>query len=443
MHSRKSIRAAGGPYWLLYHFLPGYDSFRYPAKWLPLFSLGVAVAIGEVFDRYRWDPIRPRWFMITGAVIVVALLAVTAVRFHPAWIADRVDLTRKDEFWGPINLDRGLAQVQWSILHSAIAIYSMLLLTLARFSVPTKMFVLALVVALDLAVAGNGLIAAVPKAREQALITERSLQPLREGSRWMRTQSGDGWPEIWKQTIDPDRLLDVEASLRVSRFGRWHLADRIGMFNNMVSIQSKEIADFWKASKQVTVGMSVEQRDQFWQGIRQSLAIDGVIHQPTSIAETTDGDRVAQLIDQRQMWNPSEGLLRFVADANEETVAAQNRIDFKLRLQSLAAQPVGEPITAVTELDADQTSYSGIQIDTSGLLIRPAFQDGHWQAEYAPTGTDQWTPTPVLKVDRLTQGVVLPAGDWNLRFRYQPAWLLTSLIVAAASWIGLAVWSRQ
>ena len=29
--------AIGGPYWLLYWGLPGYDSFRYPVKWLPFF----------------------------------------------------------------------------------------------------------------------------------------------------------------------------------------------------------------------------------------------------------------------------------------------------------------------------------------------------------------------------------------------------------------------
>ena len=43
--------AIGGPYWWLYQFVPGYDSFRYPAKWLPFFSLGAAIVTAQFIER--------------------------------------------------------------------------------------------------------------------------------------------------------------------------------------------------------------------------------------------------------------------------------------------------------------------------------------------------------------------------------------------------------
>ncbi len=43
--------AIGGPYWWLYQFVPGYDSFRYPAKWLTLFSLGAAIITAQVIEQ--------------------------------------------------------------------------------------------------------------------------------------------------------------------------------------------------------------------------------------------------------------------------------------------------------------------------------------------------------------------------------------------------------
>ena len=43
--------AIGGPYWWLYQFVPGYDSFRYPAKWLTLFSLASAMVTAQTVER--------------------------------------------------------------------------------------------------------------------------------------------------------------------------------------------------------------------------------------------------------------------------------------------------------------------------------------------------------------------------------------------------------
>ena len=46
-------------------------------------------------------------------------------------------------------------------------------------------------------------------------------------------------------------------------------------------------------------------------------------------------------------------------------------------------------------------------------------------------------PTEVYQVDFLQQGVILPAGQHRLHFRYRPWWLFGSLILATIAWLGM------
>lgn len=435
--------AVGGPYWLLYHAIPGYDSFRYPAKWLPVFTLGLAIATAQVFDRYTWQPIRWRWFVVALATFVVGVGIFAVVRQNPGWIIQNAGQTRRDEFWGPLDLAGGFLQIQWSIVHSAIALLAIFSLTRLPRSRQFKLFLLLIVVAIDLGVAGRDLIATVPIDREQALVSQRVVEPPLAGSKWMRTRAGDGWPVRWKQQSDPQRLLDVEASLRTSRFGRWHLSNRIGMLNNMVSIRSQNMKEFWSAAGSANANMNPTERQEFWNGIRRWLSIDGVVHVPTSVVEVADGDRVAMMIDQRRVWSPHDGSLGFTDLATEQTLMTNRESDYRERLLELAIHPVQEPVSAKSTEHTESSIYREVQLDEPGLLTRSIFQDGHWQAEFSPVGTEQWTNTKVHQVDRITQGVILPAGTWDIRFRYEPVWLLASLVISGLAWLGLAIYCRR
>ncbi len=436
-------RAVGSPYWVLYQLIPGYDAFRYPAKWLPVFTLGAAITAARVVGLYQWRRPDWRWFALAGLILVGVLATVTAIRSNPNWITHQVDPIRPDEFWGPIDIGGGLAQIQGSVVHSLAVTLGLLSLTLLRTSAPTRMFVLLIIVGVDLGIAGRGLIATVPIAREQTLIDQRSSETFVTGSRWMRTVSDDGWPDAWKQLASDQRMLDVETSLRVSRFGRWHLADRIGMFNNMVSIQSQNMDEFWKAANELTATMSATQRSEFFEKIRDWLAIDGVIHVPTTTVEPADRERTAILSDQRLSWSPQPTRLRFFSANTRSSVTARNRQPFINRLSELVSKSEAESLASINQIDSESAIYSGVKTEDAGVLTRPIFQDGHWVAAFAPAGTEEWQPVKVFQVDRLTQGIELPAGSWDVRFVYKPSWLFASLGIAGMTWVSLLVWCRQ
>jgi hypothetical protein len=67
-------------------------------------------------------------------------------------------------------------------------------------------------------------------------------------------------------------------------------------------------------------------------------------------------------------------------------------------------------------------------------------QDGHWTAEISLTGTDRWQPARVIPVADLSQAVELPAGTWDVRFRYAPWWLPPTSFIALAAWLGWTAW---
>ena len=103
----------GGPYSWLRSLVPGYSGFRYPAKWLVFFSLGLSLCTGEILYRFR-DSDRLvvgrlcRWYPVaTGLVVFSSLLFVySRLSIAPLPI---------DSFFGPFDY----VEFQW-ILAAAL-----------------------------------------------------------------------------------------------------------------------------------------------------------------------------------------------------------------------------------------------------------------------------------------------------------------------------------
>jgi hypothetical protein len=473
--------AIGGPYWWLYQFVPGYDSFRYPAKWLTLFSLGAAIVTAQVIEKellIEEEPLIEKGLLIEenlwskrlrpltlaiGALLVVALAAVLLLRWDPTFFIDSAKSLPKDEFWGPLDLAAAFSQIGRSIVHSIIALLGIAVVfrlrALRGWSNQTAVLALLVIVAVDLSVSGRAMIARVSRDQEQALMAGLGRPNQRPKSRWMRTQTGGGWPAVWKQTQDDDRLTDVEASVRAAWFGRWHLEDRVSVLNNMVSIRSNESATFWKAIHRVTAGMTGSEREEFWASIRRWLSIDGVVHTSGQSVDVRIEGRDAQMVDRRDVYRAIGQPLRYHADwTHDESLERK----FVQRLRTIAqsgglASPTLQ--SKVADVIPSGTSHGGAAIETlvddaeraefavrlnaGGLLTRPVFQDGHWVAHYSAANSDQWHPIPVHRVDLLTQGVLLPAGQWQLRFQYSPWWLGWSLAIAFLAWVFVLTGQRH
>jgi hypothetical protein len=459
--------AIGGLYWCLYHFLPGYDTFRYPAKWLPIFSLACAMLTAIWLDRglHRNQALSRRVSVTLLLAVVAASLAVFVMRRFPdLLLPTQPQNLLRDPFWGPLDVAGGLAQIQRSLIHSAIALVAILFifrLAERRFC-KRPIFVLCLtgLAALDLSLSSAKLIVRVPKERERAVVAsavDRQSTPVDSG-RWMRTQSAGGWPEVWLESADPHRLIDVEASGRAVWFGRWHLAERQAVFNNMTSIRSQRMAMFWKTTAQITDGMTADQRDQSWRSIRNWLAIGGVVHTTAGSIEFAEDERIAILADIRRSYRLAPAI-QFFDSWDQVTADDRSASQWETLLLQISQSPElhrprvhgdhesalrrdhrpGHETQPLLSIVAKEPESEWIELTTEnpGLLTRAILQDGNWIAEITTADRSDWTPICVHSVDFLKQGVVVPAGHWMIRFRYAPAWILPSIAIAIAAWASL------
>ncbi|MAI34459.1 MAG: hypothetical protein CMM07_22680 [Rhodopirellula sp.] len=483
--------AIGGPYWFLYQCLPGYDSFRYPTKWLPFFALAATMVTAQVFDRLS-DERHPAFVSRVAAsafwLAVVMIFTMIGVQVYRWIFFDDLRLLKgtSDSWWGPLNVLGGLSQVAMSLCHTIIVLLaiSLILRLLARSKDQRGRLVMAAVavVCLDLGISGRGAVHQVSNAEVNEAVLALGQPARSERKRWMRTRTGSGWPSVWSQRSSDERLLEVEVSSRVAWFGRWHLADRTSLLNNMVSIRSRNVAVFWQAIHQLTSELESEEQTRLWRSLRHWLAIEGFLHVSDQANVLTLKGRDLELVDLSyhfvkqnidldayQTWEYSAKRLTpatlvdrfqqsgFLVDengqrdskrqtpvvqlvGNSQATAIEDNRESSLESETFwkAKRLQHQPESAVYQVEAR----------TPLLITRPTIQDGNWHARFISVEPDavfseldrrSWQAVQVHGVDGITQGVILPSGQWWVEFYYQPWWLTLSLVTFSLGWFATSI----
>jgi hypothetical protein len=273
------------PYGWLVACVPGYDGFRYPAKWLVFVPLGIIIAAARQTGRFSAAvnvaasriaiSLALIGFMLAGSVVV-------ALNVMLLWSPD--SLRRSDSIWGPI--DFGTAG--WILATSTLAVvcFAKLLDTLSRLALDRKtaFHCLLLLVAIDLWIVVRPTLATVNRTSELRLIasTGSRLSTPRGKNRApglpMRAMrfSGRGWPRELRSSPSPghQRILVAEASMRNSLFGRWHLADQVAVFNSSTSLPPGRLRSFWIAANARSQALPADEQNRYWNTIMRWLAID-------------------------------------------------------------------------------------------------------------------------------------------------------------------------
>ncbi len=435
--------AIGSPYWWLHSFLPGYGSFRYPTKWLPVFSLAVGLAIAEFTSAKQGH-----WFAKREILLFAASVLILGVVVLMGWLGSPL-VSKPDELWGPLNFELARQQILMSLFASLLTVGILgLIFTRRQLSVPVRCVMIILVIAAELGIGHRDLISTVPTRVLDKTVSDHAHKTIPLASLWLRTKESTDWPIQWQESASELRSVNVAASERLSWFGRWHLPQGQAVFNNMVSIQSNDIAMFWRATKQdfsdTRIGYSKR-----WVRIKDWLGIDGVAH-AFAVDHQKDALNVNSLVPRKSAL-PSVRFSHSWVNQAPRTQKVFNELMIETVSSDLPPTPrvhaeIGQPLSEVKNNDSPNTAISiqdeqiVVKAATAGLLSRTVYQDGHWYAEVRSAASSQtatWQRHEVHPVSFVRQGILLEPGEWQIHFIYRPWWLSASLLVAAVSWLGL------
>jgi hypothetical protein len=255
----------GGLYWVMVTLLPTYIYFRYPAKLLPLVSLGLSQLAAGSWDRAFEQP-RPklaRVLQILGLVSAAAAFVVWCL--SPGMFGNRF---RGDVAWGPFDAAGAYRDVLFALVQTAgVALAALWLLHKAwKESAKAGQWQTAAVLlcAGELAAANAWLVvtapaaiwrseppvvAAIERARMDDAPKFAELPPrvLRGGVRGILAT----WrPAEFATTSSPERLAEMAAWEHDSLFPKYHLPSGISLVESYGSIKLMDYESLIFVAKQ-------------------------------------------------------------------------------------------------------------------------------------------------------------------------------------------------
>jgi hypothetical protein len=466
------------PYGWLVAWLPGYDGFRYPAKWLVFVPLGITVAASRQAGRFSHATnIAAARIAITIAMIgfMIAASVVIILSVMLAWSPDSI--WRSDSIWGPI--DFGTAG--WMVATSTLAVvcFAKLFDTLPRLALDRKtaFHCLLFLVAIDLWIIARPTLATVNRASELQLIdsTENRIAAPNNANRTpglpMRAMrfSGRGWPRDLRSVPSPgnQRILIAETSMRNSLFGRWHLADQLAVFNSPTSLPPGRLRSFWIAANAQSRTLAPGEQDVYWTNIMRWLAIDQswttqdmVVSDLTGRLPTNDSQQLITSLKRTSIAHPSPMVSWHRA---WREIAPSESVSFESFTERIQGTISSDPLTNVPWIETQSPRLLEPQIGnpeesmsvsylkpghwnitinaaTAGLIYIKQYQDGNFRAtvrDLDQPGTSNASAVQVDRCDYLFSAIRLPAGRFEVQIAYSPRWKTPSLMIAITSWIAV------
>jgi len=455
----------GGVYWLAVVLLPGYAQFRFPAKLLVAASLALSVLAAIGFDRVlASDRARFRRTLaaVGGCSLAAGILVAASRGWWTAWLAGG----RPDELFGPIDARGAWRDVLSSCLHTAAVCGAAwwLFRTDSRRASLTSVLLL-LLTALELTRANAWMVLTVPAtAMEGHGLISREPAPGDPVVRIYRPPERAWVPAEWRAAGSNDRVTETVQWDRATLYPHFHLQAPWGS----VAAQGTLTPDDYQALLGVGDGRDPHPAALELLGTSYLVLPDGrrwPNARPLSARRSGDpaGARAwisdgayprAWVVHNVEQWPLTDSTDPAVARrlARQLLLPGGRRRDLRtsavVESDPRHASPECSPPdpAAPPEVCQVTTERPGrleveVQLQSAGLVVLSQRYDIGWIAE-ARTGSSARRQIPIVRANRVMQGVFLPAGHHHLVVTFAPRALgwaaATSFVAWAATLIALA-----
>ncbi|MFO0904788.1 MAG: hypothetical protein U0939_17405 [Pirellulales bacterium] len=439
----------GGLYWLLVQVLPGYDAFRYPAKWWTFVAFALAL-----LGAFGWDAVvagcgsgsrtrattgtrRAAFWLACVLLGLNAVLAALLLGGLPVQFA--TNLTPNDWF-GPFDVSGAQRDAFTSLVCSSCS--ALLLLAAARFEkLPLRAAPLLLLGwnTVDLLAANSWLCQWQPtpwstRQRESPGRAGESAAVPPEFRRAYRVTSSAWWPRRWAETSSTERLIETADWERATWFPKTNLLRE-------QSVLSRE--DGWSAYDHRGL-LGIAEDSGALASWLDALGVDAVVrpHDDESSAAAWQPEVVLRRTALARAWiveraeadatgggasswrhvlydGPTpRDFLRSVVVEGRETIGAA---DAPTPGNARAAETAG-PAGRVTAVRAESNTRIVVDVDMrcpAWLVLQDAYAPG-WHVDRLDLGTGERSELPLRRANRVMRAVYLPAGRQRIVWTYNP-----------------------
>ncbi len=419
-------KSVGGLYWWLVTWIPGFSSFRYPAKFLTIAALAACLLGGRGFDSLLSDSgyksVRRMTFRATGIGVVSALIAALIFLL---------------ENW-QIRLNPVAAtEVLLALVHSTVVlgVFCLVIHIHGSFKSSARPPLILLLCVADLFVANVALTGF-------ASIHDTGRTDTRHSATLYRD------PGIERQVVDSGNstsLVDVCRLDRLTSRPRLHWLSNQRVVGSFASIEQAEVLA-WKqavnrldeAGRQVILeSCGVEQSiDSIqWQS-GQSGKTTATIHRTTiaglprfrmvdswsALSEIDDHDLLAVV----QRTNDVLDLQ--VAKGPDVVVLESNRA-----LPAQSAFINAKSPGCVTIVSEENTRIVlDIESEQDGLLLATDYFDPNWTATVSNSNAEN-KPVSIIRANRLMRAIPVSAGQNRVTFQYHSPGLRAGIAISASA----------
>lgn len=465
----------GGVYWLLVTFLPGYVQFRYPAKLFVVAALALALLAARGWDEAFRQPTRG----LKRALLAIAGLSV--VGLAASFLFEGLFLARvwqPDPVYGPFDGAGALFDIRAAFVQAAF-VSAGTWITLRQASQGNRTFwsnALLLVTVVDIVIANHWFVATAPtEAWTSSSAAAEAIQVHRQSaerpqhdhavSRVYRSRSPAIWPKEFVETQAPaDRMEQIVGWEHATLYPKHNLLTSMTLVDSPSSIRSRD-------------------RDAFWRvAIRHSQSRDGLPHlaalqlvgtdyvlttkrpprdreflTPIELGEELAGSvTLGQMADPLPMaWVVHQARVLPTLEASHDLTALDKRTrevlfppsraqDFRTTavVETDSPLPLSEAEDVASNAEAchvlehsPQTLRVQVSLDKPGLLVVQIPFTAGWVAERRSEG--EVLSLPILRTNRILQGVLLPAGEHTVEFRYAPRSFYLGAGLSSVAWVVL------